>query len=128
MIRMFVADASHSVVLYLLEPRQVRATSTLLMECPAIFDAFPAKGFSLLWPARHEGLRARHLHVRCDRQVNTLTVILDTNKEVFGIFTPVELESRAALPYIKFDGSLKNFFRAEQSAQCPGMGTTECST
>jgi hypothetical protein len=61
------------------------------------------KCFNLLWRGSRDGFTAEEFHRRCDGRANTLTVILDTDGNVFGGFTPVEWESR--VPNSPFDSS-----------------------
>jgi hypothetical protein len=55
-----------------------------------------------------DGFEARRFHVRCDGRANTLPLILDTKGNVFGGFTPLQLDS-APLGKYKCDDSLKSF-------------------
>jgi archaellum component FlaC len=84
---------------------QVRATTTpvpagasidsrIISSFPEIFGEFRGKRFEILWRGSRDGFRAAEFHRRCDRHANTLTVILDTNGNIFGGFTPVEWESQ----------------------------------
>jgi hypothetical protein len=61
---------------------------------PAIFEDFKQQNFTLLWRGSRDGFGARDFHIRCDGHPNTLTVIFDTDGNIFGGFTPVEWESR----------------------------------
>jgi predicted nucleic acid-binding Zn-ribbon protein len=63
--------------------------SDILSFFPKIFDEFREKRFSLPWRGGPDGFAAAAFHGRCDGHANTLTVILDTNGNVFGGFTPV---------------------------------------
>jgi hypothetical protein len=90
--------------------------SVILSNCPAIFAEFRRKRFALLWRGGRDGFGARDFHGRCDGHANTLTVILDTDGNVFGGFTPVEWESRVwngkggdENNCLKADASLKSF-------------------
>jgi hypothetical protein len=56
-----------------------------------------------------DGFHLDHFHRRCDGHPNTLTVILDTDGNTFGRFTPVEWEPRGVLDTWKADPSLKSF-------------------
>jgi hypothetical protein len=38
----------------------------------------------------HDGFTAQEFHLRCDGRANTLTLIVDTDENVFGGFTPVK--------------------------------------
>jgi hypothetical protein len=64
------------------------------------------KRFSLLWRGSRDGFGARDFHVRCDGHAPTLSVILDTDGNVFGGFTPVAWDSFSGW---KADRSLKSF-------------------
>jgi hypothetical protein len=68
--------------------------STILSVFPEIFDEFRDKPFSLLWRGSRDGFGASEFHKRCDGHANTLTVIKDTQANIFGGFTPVTWESR----------------------------------
>jgi hypothetical protein len=72
---------------------------------------FSAKHFRILWRGSRDGFGAAEFHRRCDGHANTLTVIMDTDGNIFGGFTPVEWESRVWQPKIcyKADASLKSF-------------------
>jgi outer membrane murein-binding lipoprotein Lpp len=57
---------------------------------PPLFEEFRMKCFNLLWRGSRDGFTAKEFHRRCDGRTNTLTLILDTDGNVFGGFTPVE--------------------------------------
>jgi hypothetical protein len=78
--------------------------SRIISDIPAIFEGF--RKFSLLWRGSRDGFKAREFHRRCDGHADTLTVILDTNGNIFGGFTPVKWESEHGL---KADRSQKSF-------------------
>jgi uncharacterized coiled-coil protein SlyX len=81
--------------------------SLIVADFPAIFAEFREKRFSLLWRGSRDGFGARDFHERCDGRATTLTLIQDTEGNIFGGFTPVEWESREW--YWKADPSLKSF-------------------
>jgi hypothetical protein len=83
--------------------------SQIISDFPAIFAEFRKKRFSLLWRGSRDGFKAQEFHRRCDGHANTLTVILDTEGNIFGGFTPVEWESRTSSPWCKADDSLRSF-------------------
>jgi hypothetical protein len=68
--------------------------SRILSGFPEIFAEFRAKQISLLWRGSRDGFGAFEFHKRCDGHMNTLTVILDMEGNIFGGFTPVPWESR----------------------------------
>jgi hypothetical protein len=82
--------------------------SAIVPDFPAIFEEFREKKFTLLWRGSRDGFGVRDFHSRCDGHANTLTVILDTNGNIFGGFTPVEWESHYPTRF-KADPSLKSF-------------------
>jgi predicted RNase H-like nuclease (RuvC/YqgF family) len=69
--------------------------SRIISDFPEIFADFQEKHFKILWRGSRDGFKAQEFHRRCDGHANTLTVILDTNGNIFGGFTPVKWESRA---------------------------------
>jgi archaellum component FlaC len=71
-----------------------RWNSAIVPDFPKLFDEFREQTFSLLWRGSRDGFGKDDFHRRCDRHPNTLTVILDTNGNIFGGFTPVEWEAR----------------------------------
>jgi hypothetical protein len=66
----------------------------VVSDFPRLFDEFRGKRFALLWRGSRDGFRAGDFHGRCDGRANTLTLILDTEGNVFGGFTPLQWESR----------------------------------
>jgi hypothetical protein len=96
------------------DPRSVthkpfpRLDSVIVPTLPDLFAEFRGKRFSLLWRGGRDGFGARDFHSRCDGHANTLTVILDTNGNIFGGFTPVEWKSSTHVKF-KADASLKSF-------------------
>jgi hypothetical protein len=85
-----------------------RLDSLIVTEYPPLFEEFRMKRWALLWRGSRDGFTAQEFHRRCDGHANTLTLILDTDGNVFGGFTPVEWESDR---YGKFKGddSLRSF-------------------
>jgi hypothetical protein len=67
--------------------------SAIVSIFPKILGEFCGNKFSLLWRGSRDGFKATQFHCRCDGHANTLTLILDTNGNIFGGFTPVEWES-----------------------------------
>jgi hypothetical protein len=96
-------------------PVPSRWNSAIVPDFPKLFEDFKEKQFTLLWRGSHDGLGIREFHSRCDGHANTLTVILDTDGNIFGGFTPVEWESREPNSFLdrnncwKADPSLKSF-------------------
>jgi hypothetical protein len=70
-----------------------RFDSLIVSDFPAIFAEFRGKQFKLLCPGSRDGFGASQFYGRCDGHANTLTVILDTDGNIFGGCTPVEWES-----------------------------------
>jgi hypothetical protein len=71
---------------------QLEWDSVIVPKFPDIFPEFQRKQISLLWRGSRDGFGAPQFHSRCDAHANTLTVILDTNGNIFGGFTPVKWE------------------------------------
>jgi hypothetical protein len=86
--------------------------SLIVSTFPAIFAEFHGKRFQILWRGSRDGFGASQFHGRCDGHANTLTVILDTNGNIFGGFTPVEWESRV---HNGKRGDEDNTFKADDS-------------
>jgi hypothetical protein len=86
--------------------------SAIVPDFPTLFEDFKKKRFTLLWRGSRNGFGARDFHRRCDGHPNTLTVILDTNGNIFGGFTPVEWESRV---WNGKHGKDDNLFKADPS-------------
>jgi hypothetical protein len=80
--------------------------SAIIPDFPMLFADFKKKQYTLLWRRSRDGFGARVFHRRCDGHPNTLTVILDTDGNSFGGFTPVEWDSSSVR---KADRSLKSF-------------------
>jgi hypothetical protein len=70
-----------------------RLDSVIITEYPALFSDFRGKVFSLLYRGSRDGFGGRDFHNKCDGRPNTLTVILDSNGNIFGGFTPTPWES-----------------------------------
>jgi hypothetical protein len=66
--------------------------SRIISEFPLIFREFRGKSFWLLWRGNRDGFTAKEFHRRCDGHANTLIVILDTEGNIFGGFTPTVWE------------------------------------
>jgi hypothetical protein len=80
--------------------------SAIAADFPKLFEDFKDKQFTLLWRGSRDGFGADDFHSRCDGHPNTLTVILDTDWNIFGGFTPVKWDSDNRR---KADPSLKSF-------------------
>jgi hypothetical protein len=81
--------------------------SAIVPDFPVIFKEFREKKFTLLWRGSRDGFGGCAFHRRCDGHANTLTVILDTDGNIFGGFTPVAWKSGDW--HSKADPSLKSF-------------------
>jgi hypothetical protein len=80
--------------------------SAIVPDLPELFQDFKKRMFTLLWRGSRDRFTAKQFHSRCDGHPNTLTVILDTDGNIFGGFTPVKWES---ITDFKADPSLKSF-------------------
>jgi hypothetical protein len=80
--------------------------SVIAPDFPTLFEDFKKKQFTLLWRGSRDGFGADDFHSRCDGHPKTLTVILDTDGNIFGGFTPVEWDFASNE---KADPSLKSF-------------------
>jgi hypothetical protein len=67
--------------------------SLIVSGCPPPSEEFRAHRFNLLWRGSRDGFTAQEFHLRCDGRANTLTLIEDTDGNVFGGFTPVKWEN-----------------------------------
>jgi hypothetical protein len=88
-------------------PAPAGFASLIVADFPGLFAEFRGKRFALLWRGSRDGFSARDFHGRCAGHAPTLTLIQDTDGNIFGGFTPVEWESRQWSP--KADPSLKSF-------------------
>jgi hypothetical protein len=68
--------------------------SLIVWDFPEIFTGWQEQRFLLRWRGSWAGVGARDFHGRCDGHANSLTVILDTNGNIFGGFTSVQWQSR----------------------------------
>jgi hypothetical protein len=100
-----VWECAADLPVYLPHPHQL--DSLILSDIPAIFAEFRGKQFKLLWRGSRDGFTASQFHSRCDGHPNTLIVILDTDGNIFGGFTPVEWDSGNG--NFKADASVKSF-------------------
>jgi hypothetical protein len=89
-----------------------RLDSVIISGFPAIFAEFRRKRFTILWRGSRDGFGASDFHGRCDGHANTLTVILDTDGNIFGGFTPVAWESRV---WNGKTGDANNCYKADDS-------------
>jgi hypothetical protein len=98
-------------------PAIKRLNSVIVDGLPEILeDVCQQQRFVLLWRGSRDGFQPRDFHSRCDGHPNTLTLIQDSDGNIFGGFTPVEWESRTWNEQMweqnncpKADGSLKTF-------------------
>jgi hypothetical protein len=84
----------------------------IMSDIPKIFAEFRGKLFSLLWRGSRDGFSASKFHGRCDGQANTLTLIFDTNGNIFGGFTPLQWES---LVWNRKAGNENNTFKTDEN-------------
>jgi hypothetical protein len=64
--------------------------SLIVRQFPPPFDELRATRWSLLWRGSRDGFNAMPFQSRCDGRANTLTVIMDKNKNIFHGFTPAK--------------------------------------
>jgi hypothetical protein len=76
---------------------------------PDIFQEFNGKQISLLFRGSDEHFDWETFRRRCDGRTNTLTVALDTEGNIFGGFTPLELGGERTESCHREDLSLKSF-------------------
>jgi hypothetical protein len=87
---------------------------------PPLLAEFSDKSSVLLWRGSRDGFSARDFHDRCDGHAPTLTLILHTEGNIFGGFTPVAWESCEWNNRFKADPSLKSFlFTLKNPHNCP---------
>jgi hypothetical protein len=84
--------------------------SQIISEVPELFAHFWKHQQVLLWRGSRDGFGASDYHNRCDGHRNILTLVLDTDGNIFGGFTPAFCETRPITvhPY-KYDPSGKCF-------------------
>jgi hypothetical protein len=73
--------------------RSAGASYVQFADCTKHFTAFEkfwVKRFKLLWQASRDGFGVAESHHGCDGHANTLTLILDTDGNIFSGFTAVE--------------------------------------
>jgi hypothetical protein len=71
-------------------PLALEMDSVIVSDFPPLFEEFRVKCFNLLWRSSRNGFTAQEFPLRCDGRTNTLTLISDTDGNVFGGFTPVK--------------------------------------
>jgi hypothetical protein len=86
--------------------------SVIVSDFPEIFAEFRGKRFESLWRGSRDGFGAETFHIRCDGHANTLTVILDTDGNIFGGFTPLTWESRV---WNGKSGDENNYLKADEN-------------
>jgi hypothetical protein len=80
--------------------------SAIVSGFPDVFAGFRGKQFSLLWRGSSDGFASAEFHKRCDGRANTLTIIEDTDGNVFGGFTPLKWNNKSGYTA---DPNLKSF-------------------
>jgi archaellum component FlaC len=101
-----IVGASEEVV-QVAVPERALLDSVIVSGTPEIFAEFKGKTLALLWRGGRDGFKAKEFHKRCDGHANTLTVIKDTEGNVFGGFTTVAWEQKLDLK--RKGGALKSF-------------------
>jgi hypothetical protein len=103
------APAKHSPAALPSVPAQpAPLNSRIARDYPPLFEEFRTKRWVLLWRGSRDGFTARNFHRLCDGHANTLTLILDTDGNVFGGFTPAKCESSTSSK-LKGDDTLWSF-------------------
>jgi hypothetical protein len=62
--------------------------SKILVDFPEIFSQFRGKTFQLLWDGHPGDFKGSSFHQSCNNKANTLTIMRDSDGNVFGGFTP----------------------------------------
>jgi hypothetical protein len=88
--------------------------SAIVPDFPTLLEDFKEKRFTLLWRGSRDGCDPRDFHRHCDKHPNTLTVILDTQGNIFGGFTPVKWKSPRK-PFFRDDDGLVSKNTADPS-------------
>jgi hypothetical protein len=81
--------------------------SQIISEFPDIFKEFRGKHFKILSRGSEDGFSSSRFHRRCDGYADTLTIILDTDGNIFGGYATLEWES--GKDQDKKDKNLKSF-------------------
>jgi hypothetical protein len=95
----------------------------IIINFAEIFHEFRLRHFTLLWRGSKDGFLAQDFHSHCDGHVNTITLIQDVDKNIFGGYTPVEWESRTRNSFCdesncwKADLSCKSFLFALRTSR-----------
>jgi hypothetical protein len=117
---LFKAQINSTIISPVGLPLTLQFNSLIVSDIASPFAEFREKQFVLLWRGSRDGFNATDFHSRCDGHANTLTLILDTDGNIFGGFTPVEWES-ASWKY-KCDNSLRSFlFTLKNPHNTPAM-------
>jgi hypothetical protein len=74
-------------------PQPISFDSAIISKLPALLAEFGGKRFWLLWRGGRDGFDRKEFHRRCDGHANTLTLIEDTDGNIFGGFTPAKWKS-----------------------------------
>jgi hypothetical protein len=70
-------------------------TSAIVDRFPALFADLAGNPINLLWRGSRDGFAGTTFHGRCDGHPNTLTLIEDTNGNIFGGFAPLTWDALA---------------------------------
>jgi hypothetical protein len=63
--------------------------SLVFVDFPAIVEDFKQQKCALLCSGSLDGFQAKEIHRRCERDPNTMTIVLNTNGTMFGEFALV---------------------------------------
>jgi hypothetical protein len=81
--------------------------SRIISSFQETFAEFQRKRLEILWRGSRDGFKAEKCHRRCDGHASILTIVLDTERNIFGGCTPLTWESGEM--HTKADDSLKSF-------------------
>jgi hypothetical protein len=98
-----------------LPPPPAGFASLIVADFPAPFAEFRRNRFTLLWRGSRDGFDVRDFRGHCDGHANTLTLVLDTEGNIFGGFTPVEWESREYSYQARIALGRSNCYKADRS-------------
>jgi hypothetical protein len=94
---LFKAEINSTIISPVGLPLCLQFSLRIVSDIASPFTEFRKKRFVLLWRGNRDGFNATDFHSRCDGHANTLTLILDTDDNIFGDFTPVAGSANATM-------------------------------